>query len=133
MIIHIRIAGSLLICLAFLHLVFPRYFKWRHELGNLSLINRQIVFVHTFFIGLSLLLMGLLCLFYSKPLLTTSLGHVICFGLGVFWLARLLVQFFVYSPLLWKGKRFETAVHIVFSLLWTYLTATFLNGYFQFL
>ena len=71
-------------------------------------------------------LMGLLCLFETQALLNTDLGQSICIGLGVFWGLRLLVQFFGYSSKLWRGKIFETSVHIVFILIWGYLTFLFL-------
>lgn len=48
----------------------------------------------------------------------------------MFWALRLFTQFFVYSPKLWRGKRFETVVHIAFSMLWTYATGLFLLGAF---
>ena len=68
---------------------------------------------------------GLLCLSSSELLLTTELGHRICSGMAVFWSIRLIFQFFVYSPELWKGKTFETIVHICFSCLWLYISAVF--------
>lgn len=111
--------------LAVLHAGFPRYFDWASDLKPLSLINRQMVYVHTLFIALMVLLMGLLCLGCASELIGTPLGRKMAFGLGLFWLARLLVQFFGYSPVLWRGKRFETAIHISFSLLWAYLSAIF--------
>lgn len=69
--------------------------------------------------------MGLLCLSSADLLLHTTLGHRLCLGLAVFWTIRLFIQFFGYSSALWKGKRFETAVHIAFSFLWLYLSAVF--------
>ena len=56
--ISIEIAGVLMIILSAVHLVFPRYFNWRTELSGLSLINRQVMYMHTFFIGFIVLLMG---------------------------------------------------------------------------
>ena len=53
---HLEITGILLIGLALLHVVFPRYFKWREELRGVSLITRQILHVHTFFIALTVFL-----------------------------------------------------------------------------
>jgi hypothetical protein len=97
---------------------------------NVSLINKQLMYIHTFFIALTLLLMGLLCLTSSEDLITTRLGNKIILGLGVFWLIRLFIQFFGYSPKLWKGKRFETMAHIFFSLLWIYLSTVFFSVYF---
>lgn len=124
--IHLKFIGVLLIILALVHVFFSRYFKWKQELQTLSLINRQMMIVHTFFIALVLLLMGLLCLTSSHELISTRLGKKVSLGLGIFWLIRLIFQFFVYSPLLWKGKRFETTVHLAFILLWAYLSIVFL-------
>ncbi|MCB2379027.1 hypothetical protein LGH70_15605 [Hymenobacter sp. BT635] len=128
---QLRIIGGLLIPLALLHAGFPRYFNWRGELQTLSLINRQMVYVHTLFIALVVLLMGLLCLLCAPDLVGTPLGQTIALGFGIFWLVRLVVQFVGYSAELWRGKRFETAVHTGFVLLWTYLTVVFFAVYWQ--
>jgi len=124
--IHIKVIGILLVSLAGMHAAFPRYFKWRQELRTISLINRQMMWVHTFFIALTLLLTGALCLLFADDLQQTKLGQFICFGLGLFWAIRLLFQFFIYSPSLWKGKKFETTIHFVFSMLWLYFSVVFL-------
>lgn len=117
--------GGLLVGLAALHLGFPRYFNWPAELRPLSLINREMMYVHTLFVALTVGLMGVLCLSCGPELTGTPLGRKVALGLALFWLVRLLVQLFGYSAALWRGKRFETAVHIVFCLFWTYLTAVF--------
>ncbi|MBK8191679.1 MAG: hypothetical protein IPK76_00150 [Lewinellaceae bacterium] len=122
---HLKIIGAILVALAAIHVIFPRYFNWAKEARSLSLINRQMLYVHTFFIALTVGLMGLLCLTSSNDLVTTGLGKNICLGLGAFWTIRLGIQFFVYSPKLWRGKTFETAVHIMFSLLWAYFSGVF--------
>ena len=124
--IHLTIIGSLLIVLALLHATFPKRFNWKQELSSLSIMNRQIMYVHSFFIALIVLLIGLLCITSSNELLHTTLGKQIALGLGIFWAARLFVQFFGYSSKIWKGKPFETIVHIVFSIFWTYLSAIFI-------
>ncbi|ARN77098.1 hypothetical protein BST97_03290 [Nonlabens spongiae] len=124
--LHLQIIGFILIALAGIHVFFARYFNWKQELRYLSLINRQMMIVHTFFLALVLFLVGLLCLTSSNEMVSTRLGNKVCLGLGTFWIIRLMFQFFVYSPLLWKGKRFETMVHIIFIALWTYLTIIFL-------
>ena len=129
--IHFKIIGTLLIALALVHIIFPKYFNWKEELKSLSLINRQMMTVHTFFIALTLFLIGLLCLTSSSELVETNLGKKISLGLGIFWIFRLFIQFFGYSNDLWKGKKFETLIHIVFSLLWTYLSFIFLTTYFN--
>ncbi len=121
----IKISGVLMIVLALLHAVFPRYFKWKEELRSITLLTRQIHYIHTFFIALTVLLIGLLCLGGASELLHTPFGRKVCLGIFVFWFCRLIIQFFGYSFSLWKGKPFETAVHIAFSLLWLFLSAVF--------
>lgn len=123
--LHLYIIGTLLIILALIHVFFPKYFQWKEELSSLSLINRQMLYVHSFFIAFIVFLMGLLCLTSSDELLSTLLGKRISLGLGVFWTVRLIVQFFGYSSRTWKGNSFRTVVHILFSILWTYLSVVF--------
>lgn len=116
--------------LAIIHVVFPKRFDWKKECGSLSLINRQMMYIHTFFIALVVFLMGALCVSAADDLISTSLGRKVSLGLFVFWGARLVIQFFGYSPELWRGKRFETSVHIVFSFLWTYFSLVFFFTYY---
>jgi hypothetical protein len=123
--LHLQIIGILLIGLALIHIVFPKFFNWDKELSSLSLINRQMMTVHTFFIALTVFLMGLLCLTSSTEVSDTNLGKKISLGLAIFWTIRLFVQFFGYSSKLWKGKTLETSIHILFILLWTYLSFIF--------
>lgn len=125
--IHFKIIGILFIILAMIHLPFPRYFKWNIELKGLSLINRQMMQSHTFFIALTVFLMGILCLTSAGELIHTSFGRKITFGMGVFWTFRLIFQFFIYSPELWRDKKFETTIHLLFSSFWLYVCFVFLN------
>ena len=122
---HLILIGILLIALALIHIVFPKYFHWNKELSLLSLINQQMMTVHTFFIALTVFLIGLLCLTSTNDLIDTHLGKKISLGLGIFWTIRLLIQFFGYSSKLWKGKTFETSVHVLFIFIWTYLSYIF--------
>jgi hypothetical protein len=122
---QIRIAGGLLLALAGLHGVFPRYFKWTESLKSLSLLDRQVMYIHTFFIAFTVALLGILCISSAPDLVHTVLGKRLCMGIGFFWTVRLFVQFWGYSSQLWRGKKMETRVHIVFSFLWTYLVILF--------
>jgi hypothetical protein len=123
--IHLKIIGGIMILLAFAHAVFPRYFDWATDLKPLSAINRQIMYVHTFFIAFVVFLMGVMCISSAPELIETNLGHKISLGLFIFWFFRLLIQFFGYSSDLWRGKRFETIIHILFSILWLYFSIVF--------
>lgn len=83
------------------------------------------MYVHTFFIALTVALMGFLCLTSANALIETQLGNKLALGLGAFWSIRLIVQFFGYSHKLWKGKIFEFTVHVVFSCFWIYASTIF--------
>ncbi|AXT19333.1 hypothetical protein D7030_13050 [Flavobacteriaceae bacterium AU392] len=121
MTIHLHIIGITLMLLALIHIAFPKYFNWQKELRTLSLINRQMMQIHTFFIALSVLLMGLLFVTSTNDLIEKNIGKRIILGLACFWSIRLFMQLFVYSPKLWKGKKFETIIHIFFTTLWLYI------------
>lgn len=122
---QLRIIGSLLMILGLIHVGFPRHFKWKDELKSLSLINKQMMEVHTFFLALTVFLMGLLCVISTHDLIHTDLGKTISLGFSVFWLIRLYFQFFVYSSELWKGKKLETSIHVLFIFFWSYLSGVF--------
>lgn len=123
--LHLKIIGALLIPLALVHVIFPRYFDWKNNLQPLSLINRQMMKTHTFFIALTVFGIGWLCLTAAADLVGTALGQQLCLGLAFFWGIRFFFQLFVYSSKLWRGKPFETAVHIVFTGFWLYMTVVF--------
>ncbi|WP_313190892.1 hypothetical protein [Sphingobacterium sp.] len=129
--LQIKIIGYLLILLSCIHVIFPRYFGWKEDLAQLQQINRSMMKVHTFFIALTVFLMGLLCVTSAEELLQTELGRKICLGLGLFWLIRLFFQFFIYPSSLWKGRRLETVIHVIAIVFWVFLTYSFLWGYFS--
>ncbi|MGO9110020.1 MAG: hypothetical protein ACLP9L_12370 [Thermoguttaceae bacterium] len=123
--LQLKFIGVSLIVLALVHAVFPKYFQWNKDLAGLKRINRQMMYVHAFFVALTVFLMGVLCLTSSFEITGTPLGKKVAFGLAVFWAARLFVQFFGYSSDLWRGKAFETTVHVGFAIFWAYLSAVF--------
>ncbi len=127
--LQLKIIGFILIALSLIHLTFPKKFNWKEEFKSVSLINKEMMYIHTFFIGLLILLNGLLCIFCASDLINTNLGKKISLGLFIFWCFRLLFQFIGYSSRLWKGKSFETIIHVLFTILWSYLTTIFLLVY----
>lgn len=128
--LQLKIIGILLLLLAAIHAVFPKYFNWKNELNTLSLINRQLMYIHSFFIAFVILLIGILCLTSANELAGTTLGKKISLGLGIFWSTRFFFQFFGYSARLWRGKTFETSVHVFSAIFWFYLGAVFILIYF---
>lgn len=123
--VHLRIIGSILVLLSLIHIIFPKSFNWEMELSSLSHLNRQLMYVHTFFIALIVLLMGVFCFLCAEDIVHTRLGHQLAAGLFIFWVLRLFFQFFVFSSKLWMGKKLETFLHIAASTLWVYLSIIF--------
>jgi hypothetical protein len=120
--LHLRIAGALQIILALLHFYFPFRFRWQEDTAKLSPLNRQIFWVHTFFIMLIMILFGLLSCFATDELIASGrLPRLILGGISFFWLVRLVFQFFVYDSAHWRGSRLHTVAHWGFALLWAYL------------
>lgn len=124
--LNLKIIGVILVGLAAMHGFFPKRFEWKKELASLGLLSRQMMYVHTLFIALAILLMGVFCITSASEIVNTPLGRRVALGLAIFWVARLFVQFFGYSSELWKGKAFETVMHVLFSILWVYLSLTFI-------
>lgn len=121
---HLRFVGLIMAALVVVNLFVPRRLRWREELARVSLVNRQIFQVHTMFIILILAMFAVLLLTSADALLEpTRLSRLILGGLTIFWGVRLLTQFFYYSPAIWRGDRFNTAMHGVFSVAWIYVTA----------
>jgi hypothetical protein len=123
---NLRIVGVLLVLLGLSHAFFSRYFRWDRELAEVSLLTRQIFFVHSFFIALGVVLGGAGSFLCADALLRPgSLSRALLAGMTLFWLCRLLAQFFAYDARIWKGNRFRTIMHAAFSVLWIYVAATY--------
>ena len=124
--ILLRLAGCGLILLAFLHIPIGKVLKWREDGRKMSAENEQIFHVHTFFICLTIILMGLPCIVMPSIFLEPSpAGMWLAFSLSAFWTIRLYFQFFIYRAELWRGKRSETLIHWWFALVWFSLATLF--------
>jgi hypothetical protein len=123
---HLRFVGALMAALVVINLFVPGRFRWREEMARLSLVNRQIFQAHTVFIVLTVAMFSALLLTSADALLEpTRLSRAILGGLTLFWGVRMLMQWFFYSPAIWRGNRFNTVMHGVFSAAWVYVTTVF--------
>lgn len=122
----LRIAGAGLILLAILHVPIGKQLKWGQDVKRLTPVNASIFHVHTFFICLVLVMMGLPSLVDPKIFLEKSrAGNWLAWSIASFWAIRLYFQWFVYQADLWRGKRLETAVHWWFTFVWLGLATLF--------
>jgi hypothetical protein len=123
---HLRFIGVLMAALVVVNFFVPGRFHWREEMARLSLVNRQIFQAHTVFIVLTIAMFSVLLLTSAETLLEpTRLSRLVLGGLTIFWGVRMLMQWFFYSPAIWRGHRLNTAMHGVFSIAWIYVTAVF--------
>ena len=123
---QLRVVGILMALLVVVNMVVPRQLNWREEMRLLSLLNRQIFQVHSIFIVLTLALFSALLLTSGDALLEpTRLSRAVLIGLTIFWSVRMVMQWSFYSPEIWRGDRFRTVMHYLFSAAWIYITTVF--------
>lgn len=125
--LHLKIIGTIFMLMALGHIFMPKYFDWKNDFKNLSLFNGQMIRTHTFFIALFVFGIGLISFMEATQIINTDLGNKLSLGFGIIWLTRFYFQMFVYLPKLWKGKRFETSAHLIFTLLWIYSSFIYLK------
>ena len=126
LLLHLRVVGVLMAALVVINLCVPRHLRWREDMARVSLVNRQIFQAHTIFLILTLAMFSVLLLALGDALLEpTRLSRAILGGLTLFWGLRLIMQWAFYSPAIWRGDRFNTVVHYVFSAIWVYITGVF--------
>ena len=126
LLVNLRVVGVFMAGLVVMNLFVPRHLKWREDLEHVSLVNRQIFKVHAIFLVLILAMFAVLLLSSGDALLQPSrLSRLVLGGLTIFWGARMLAQWFYYSPATWRGNPLRTAVHYGFSVAWIYVTAVF--------
>ena len=124
--LHLRLAGALLLCLAAAHVVLPRALGWSVELQSVSLMTRQVSYVHTYFIGLLCALFGLAGTVLATDLLTPDrLARAVLIGAIAVWGSRLLAELCIFDSSLWRGNTLTVLGHVAFVLLWTYQTLVF--------
>jgi hypothetical protein len=129
-VVHLRAVGVVMALLVAVNLVVPVRYRWRDETARLSLLNRQIFQAHAAFLILTLALFSVLLLNYADALVEpTRLSRALLGGLTIFWALRMLMQWCFYSPAIWRGDRFHTAMHWLFSATWVYVTGVFATAW----
>ena len=124
--LHLRLVGLLLTVVGLAHLALPKALGWDTEMRRLSLVNRQVSYLHAFFIGLACIQFGLLAWLGAGQLLTGSpLARGVLVAAAVFWGCRLGAQLVVFDSALWRGRRLTVLGHVAFVVLWSYVTGVF--------
>ncbi len=124
-------AGALHFALLPVSLSVPIVLDWKSQLAALTPFNRRIVWVHGAFIVLTIVGFGILTIMGRHAMVAgdTTARSLAAF-IGVFWLARLLVQLFYYDPTDWPkgtwavvGRHATTLLFAGWSALYLWVAA----------
>ena len=135
--ISIIVAGFLQIALCFGSLLIPKLLNWSGELSNVSKIISQIFWTYSGYIWATNLFFGLISIYGADNFLEqTFFSKAISIFIFIYWLTRVLIQFFYFDTksapqgLIYKlGEIALVALFVFFTL--TYGWVTYLN-YFGF-
>jgi hypothetical protein len=76
----------------------PKALNWRVALASLHPFLRKLFWVYGAFIVLVIISFGTMTLLYAREMAAGApIARALCIFIGVFWLARLAVQFFVFD------------------------------------
>jgi hypothetical protein len=94
----IFVAGALHFGILCASAMVPQVLNWRASLQQVDALSRQLIWVHGAFIVLVIVGFGLLSILFAGDLAAgTPLARGLCCFIGLFWAARLAVQFFVFD------------------------------------
>jgi hypothetical protein len=120
---NLTVAGAILVGLGVLHIALPAVLGWHRELAGASPLNREVSYVHCFFIGLACVLWGLLPLSAGRTLLEPApVTRLVLVGAVAFWASRLVIQLVVFNRHARRSFAW-LALCAAGTVLWLYLTA----------
>jgi hypothetical protein len=123
LVLNLTVAGVLLIGLGVLHIALPAVLGWHRELAGVSPINREVSYVHCYFIGLACVLWGLLPLTAGRLLVQPGpVTRLVLIGAVTFWASRLVIQLAVFNRHARQSAAW-LALSTAGTILWLYLTA----------
>jgi len=121
--LNLTVTGVLLVGLGALHIALPAVLGWHRDLAAASPINREVSYVHCYFIGLACVLWGLLPLTAGSLLLQPGpVTRLVLIGAVTFWASRLVIQLAVFNRHARQSAAWLT-LSTASTTLWLYLTA----------
>ena len=121
--LNLTVTGVLLVGLGVLHIALPAVLGWHRELAGASPVNREVSYVHCYFIGLACVLWGLLPLTAGSLLAQPGpITRLVLIGAVIFWASRLVSQLAVFNRHARQSVAW-LALSTAGTILWLYLTA----------
>ena len=102
----IKTGGFYTIGLVIFHLLFWHIFNWKHELKQVSLLNRAIMQVLNISLIFAFIIFTYISLVHTDDLLTSALGHSLLVLMALFWLARAIQQIVFFKLRHWASWAF---------------------------
>jgi hypothetical protein len=106
----------------------PYRLRWKEDLGKLTAFNRKLMWVHGGFAVYTIAAFGVMTLVLHGEILSGQRAAlVLSIFMGAYWLLRIIVDFTYYSHSDWPpGKAFVIG-HLFLTLLFVFLSATYLG------
>ncbi len=106
----------------------PYRLQWKQDLAKLTTFNRKLMWVHGGFAVYTIAAFGVMTLLLHTEILAGQRAALIlAIFIGTYWLLRIVVDFTYYNHADWpKGKSFVIG-HLLLTLLFVFLSATYLT------
>lgn len=103
----------------------PSKLGWKEDLRKLTPFNRKLMWVHGGFAVLTIIAFGILTLALHSELLRGDRAAMgLALFIGVYWAARIAVDFLYYQHSDWPAGREFVLGHILLTMLFAYLAVT---------
>lgn len=121
------------LAIAAINLRLDSILKWKDELGGLSLLLREVFYVHKWFITITLVIFGAITLRFAGEIAEAEheMARWVAAGVGGFWAIRTIMQWSYYSASHWRGHPPRAAVHWILTICYGGCAATYLVAAFQ--
>jgi hypothetical protein len=106
----------------------PYRLRWNEDLEKLTSFNRKLMWVHGGFAIYTIASFGVMTLLLHGEIVSGQRAALaLAIFIGTYWLLRIIVDFTYYSHSDWpKGKGFAIG-HVLLTLLFVFLSATYLG------
>jgi hypothetical protein len=114
----LRVAAIAQFAVAILNLFLIRIMKWKPDLDRAPLLIREVFHIHLIFISITLSIFALLTWRFVHEIAGAGnpLAIWLATAIGLFWIARSIMQWLHYSSSHWRGNAARTLIHWILFL-----------------
>lgn len=106
----------------------PSRLGWKEDLAKLTPFNRKLMWVHGGFAILTIIAFGVLTLALHGEMLSGDRAALFLAAfIGIYWTARIVVDFVYYEHKDWPHGRAFVVGHALLTLLFVYLAVTYVG------